>query len=241
MNCLLVDDMPLAIASLTAEIEEHCPELNILGSAGGVLEAARLLKDMDVDLLFLDIEMNDGNGFDLLDIINTEKIKVIFTTGSKEYAIRAFEYAASDYLLKPVDGTRLKEAVQKVKDIDQQETIHKLKANNNISRESIILHTQEEIRVAKLEEIIRCESANNYTIFFFGDGQKLIVSKTLKEYEYVLGQSFMRVHQSHLINLHQVRSYIKTEGGYILMKDGTHVPVSVRKKPEVVERINAIT
>ncbi len=237
MNVIIIDDMPLAIANLQADIEEYCPSLNIIGTANGVIEGARLLKTMRPDILFLDIHMNDGDGFDLLDIINYESIKVIFTTASKDHALKAFQYAAVDYLLKPIDPTLLSKAVEKVlvSAPIHEAQIDVVKENNETPK--IILHTQEEIRVVEIEHIIRCESSNNYTLFYFNDGTKLLVSKTLKEFERMLSEQFLRVHQSHLVNKQFIKSYVRTEGGYLLMKDGKNVPVSVRKKPDVIKAI----
>lgn len=227
-RALIIDDLALAIANLQADIAEHCPNIEIIGTANGVLEGAQLLKKVEPDVIFLDIQMEDGNGFDLLDIINYDKIHIIFTTASQEFAIKAFQYDAMDYLLKPIAPELLKKAVAKLEEKEFEQ-------NQDDNRNHLILHTQEEIRLVKIQEIVRCESSNNYTLFYFDDGTKLLVSKTLKEYEKILPSQFIRVHQSHLINIKKVKSYVKSEGGYLLMNDGSHVSVSVRKKSELME------
>ncbi len=239
LTAIIVDDMPLAIASLQAELEDHCPNVTVTHTANGVLDAARILKTEKPDILFLDIQMNDGDGFDLLDIIDHSWIKVIFTTGSKEYAIKAFQYTALDYLLKPIDPNRLKEAVEKAEQSDSQpQEMNKLQEDRSTNRKTIILHTQEEVRIVKIDQIVRCESSNNYTIFYFSDGTKLLVSKTLKEYEKMLPDSFLRVHQSHLVHIPFIKSFVKNEGGYILLHNKQHVPVSVRKRTELMEALD---
>lgn len=238
-RAVIIDDNKLAIASLKADVEDHCPNVQIVGQSEGVIEAAKLLKELEADILFLDIHMNNGTGFDLLDILDTAKYQVIFTTASPDFAIKAFQYAAIDYLLKPIEPQRLIEAVSKVKQgstqaLDSQQ-ITMLKEID--TPEKIVLSTSEEIRIVEIKEIIRLESSNNYTTFYLEDGSKILVSKTLKEYSFLNDVGFYRVHQSHQINLSKVQAYIKTEGGYILMKDESRVPVSVRKKAEVMKAL----
>jgi len=239
MDAVIIDDIQLAIDSLAADITDCCPDINIVGTANSVVSGAKLLKEMKPELLFLDIEMPDGTGFDLLDLIEDHTYHVIFTTGSKEYAIKAFQYAAVDYLLKPVDADLLVAAVSKV-----GSTLPFNRTQNKIiqdqlkpeKRSHITLNTQEEIRVVHLLDIIRCESMDNYTRFILIDGTKVLVSKTLKSFEIELpDEDFFRSHQSHLVAINQITSYIKMEGGYLLMSNGDHVPVSVRKKPMVID------
>lgn len=239
MDAVIIDDIQLAIDSLAADIKDYCPEINIVGTANSVVSGAKLLKEHKPQLIFLDIEMPDGTGFDLLDLIEEQAYQVIFTTGSKEYAIKAFQYAAVDYLLKPVDSELLVSAVSKIGvtlpfNSKQNKIIQdQLKPEK---RSHITLNTQEEIRVVQLLDIIRCESMDNYTRFILKDGNKVLVSKTLKSFENELPkEDFFRSHQSHLVSIEQITSYIKTEGGYLLMSNGDHVPVSVRKKPKIIE------
>jgi len=239
MQAIIIDDLPLAIASLRQDLEDYCPDIEVIATADGVIEGSKLLRKIKPDLLFLDVQMGDGDGFDLLDIIDTSAFPVIFTTASEDYAIKAFQYAAVDYLLKPMDPELLVQAVEKAKLkpqlSDQQKNIIKNNAGDTRARE-IALNTQEEIRVVALADIIRCTSMDNYTQFFITDGSKVLVTKTLKQYERMLPEEmFLRVHQSHLVNISKIQSYIKTEGGYLLLKNGEHIPVSVRKKPMVMD------
>ena len=231
-NALIVDDMPLAIASLKSELEDFfSDQINIIGTAEGVLDAAKKIKSLSPDLIFLDIEMRDGDGFDLLDIINTNKISVIFTTGSENYALKAFKYAAVDYLLKPVDNEQIKRALSKIEMGSSSGKSH--------DKKIIALSTQEELRMVETSLIMRLEAEGNYTHVYLSDGKRILISKTLKRFEDQLGDKFVRVHQSHLVNLDYVKSYIKTEGGYLKMKDGSDVPVSVRKKSEVLSLLKS--
>lgn len=233
-KAIIVDDLPLAIASLKADLEEYHPDIHILDTATGVMDAAKKIKKHKPDLIFLDIHMGDGDGFDLLEIIQSEKIKVIFTTASKDHAIKAFQYSASDYLLKPVDPELLANAINKLKSSDLFEDSTNLNTTNTIT-----LNTQEEIRLVNKIDIIRLESMGNYTTFYLADESKVLVTKTLKEFEKLLSHDFIRSHQSHLVNINHVKSYIKTEGGYIELKNGKHVPVSFRKRASVIEALSS--
>jgi len=238
MKAIIVDDIALAIESLKADLEDYCPEIEIIGTADGVVSAAKLLKNIKPDLVFLDVEMQDGNGFDLLDILGDHPYHIIFTTGSKEYAIQAFQYTAIDYLLKPVDVDLLKKAIAKIADQSPLNTTDKalLKAQFSAGDGTIALNTQEEISLVQLKDIVRCESMDNYTRFHLIDKSKILVTKTLKSFESILpDDNFLRVHQSHLVNVDQIKSYVKSEGGYLLMRNGDHVSVSVRKKAMVMD------
>lgn len=238
MKAIIIDDVALAIESLSADLADYCPEIELIGTAGGVVNGAKLLKEVKPDLIFLDVEMQDGNGFDLLDIVGEQDSHVIFTTGSKDYAIKAFQYTAADYLLKPIDPDLLVKAVAKLSDNAPKDKVDQelLKAQLSTDEETIALNTQEEITLVQLSEIIRCESMDNYTRFHLADKSKILVTKTLKNFENILpSDRFLRVHQSHLVNLEQIKSYVKTEGGYLMMRNGDHVSVSVRKKPVVME------
>ena len=229
IRAIIVDDIEYAVKSLLADIAEYLSDrIKIVGTANGVLEAAKLVKSEKPELIFLDIHMTDGDGFDLLDIIDTNGVKVIFTTASEDYAIQAFGVNAIDYLLKPIDSDRLIQAVDK---FENSINTAELQSTHDI----ISLSTSEEIRRVEVKDIIRMESMGNYTQFYLNDESKVLVTKTLKEYDSLLDDRFIRVHQSHLVNTDFIKSYIKTEGGYLLLLDGSHVPVSVRKKPFVIQ------
>ena len=239
LKAVIIDDMELARVSLKADLADYCPNVEVVGEADGVLSGAKLLKNGAPDILFLDIELEDGDGFDLLDILPGSLDSVIFVTARQDYALKAFQYSAVDYLLKPVDPELLKNAVGKMtakrKINADQLDILKQSMKEDAKLERIALHTSDKIVVSELKDIIRLEAMTNYTYFYFSDGSKLLITKTLKEYDKMLSDSgFVRVHQSHLINMAHVQAYVKTEGGYIQMKNKDIVPVSVRKKAYVV-------
>jgi len=239
MKAIIVDDLSDARLAIKADVEAYCPQVEIVGEADGVVSGAKLIKEVDPDLVFLDIQMQDGSGFDLLEITGTDRFKVIFTTASDEHAVKAFKFSAVDYLMKPIDPDELAEAVEKSLKRAHSGSIEVLKdAIKDGSTKRIALNTQEKILIREISEIVRCESNINYTMFYFSDGTRLLVTKTLKEYDDLLSpHDFLRVHQSHLINSKYVKEYNKSDGGYLVLKDGSTAPVSTRRKNVVMEMI----
>ena len=246
IKAVIIDDMLDAREVLASDLAKHCPQVEIIGQAESVVSGAKLLRSTKPDLIFLDILMGDGTGFDLLDIFPNMDAKLIFITATDEFAIKAFRFAAIDYLLKPLNTQQLKEAVQKAKDqiATSPESISLLKETINNPGQlpsRISLHAQDKISVVAIDQIIRCESDGNNTIFILEDGEKIFVTKTLKSFDVMLSEHrFKRVHQSHLINIHFIQEYVRKEGGYLKMRNGDIVPVSVRKKTEVIEMLDKI-
>jgi len=241
-TAIIIDDVPQARKTLQQDLEIYCPEIKLIGTAEGVVSGAKLLKKEKPSILFLDIQMKDGSGFDLLDVLPTVNFHVIFTTASDAFAIKAFRYAAIDYLLKPIDPEELIEAVAKAKNTPAtaSESFDLLKTTiqEKATPKKLALHTQEKIHITSISDIIRCASNGNYTQFYFTNGEKLLVTKTLKEYDKLLAENnFIRVHQSHLVNPDHVKAFLKIDGGYLKMMDGAEVPVSSRKKAMVLENI----
>lgn len=240
-TAILVEDNVLALEMLTNDIANNYKEIEIIGNAKSVVEAAKLLRKTTPDILFLDIMLGDGTGFDILEIFPDLKSKIIFITASDAYAIKAFKFAAIDYILKPYSDKDLANAIEKAKsqlqpENDQLSVLKQAITKPNTKLEKISLHTTEKIIVATLANIIRCKADNNYTTFYFNDGSKILVSKTLKFYSDLLKEvGFMRVHQSHLINIKYIKEFIKSDGGYLILNDKSNIPVSVRKRTEVLE------
>lgn len=238
MKAVIIDDMEAARTALKADLESYCPEIEIVGEAQGVVSGAKLIKEIQPELIFLDIQMPDGSGFDLLEILPEFNFDVIFTTASDAYALKAFKVSAVDYLMKPIDPDDLIEAVKRAKDQNNSSERLSLLKENMQGSKKIALNTLEKIQIVNIEDIIRCESSVNYTTFYFLDGSKLLVTKTLKEFDKMLAEyNFFRVHQSHLINTEFIKEFLKTNGE-LVMKDGTKVPVSTRKKSQVMEMLN---
>ncbi len=241
LTAIIIEDMSDALALLKKDVEARHPEIEIVATAQSVVEAAKVLRKNQPDILFLDIMLGDGTGFDILEIFPDLKSKIIFVTASDEYAIRAFKFAAIDYVLKPYAHEDLSLAIERAKEQIQpnKERLRILKdtiAAPDQKPDKISLHTLDQIIIVSLDDIIRCESDSNNTIFHLQDKRKIFVTKTLKYFaEMLKSYDFVRIHQSHLVNLQCISAYIKTDGGYLMLKNGENVPVSVRKKTEIIE------
>ena len=248
IRTVLIDDNPHAILGLKEDIGRWFPELEVVGEADGVVQGAKILRQIKPDLLFLDIQMGDGTGFDLLEIVPDLSFQLIFTTAHDEHALRAFRFAAVDYLLKPIDPEELKIAVEKAKKnigiyTSHAEQLPVLQEHfqENKKPETIAFHTAEKIKIARLDDILRMEASGNYTQVFFKNNERLLLTKTLKEFSQILEPAgFLRAHQSHLINMFFIKEFVKIDGGYIVMTDGAKIPVSVRKRAEVIARIEKL-
>ncbi|GGG99901.1 DNA-binding response regulator [Polaribacter pacificus] len=243
-TAILVDDMNSALEVLSADLAQFHPEIEIIGKAKSVVDAAKLLRKQTPDFLFLDIMLGDGTGFDLLEIFPELGSKIIFVTASDAYAIRAFKFAAIDYILKPYSPSELEHAIQKATiqielKKEQLNVLQQTIQQQHIPPTKISLHSLEKIVVVDIQNIIRCEAHNNYTQFFFENGSKVLVTKTLKYFADLLKENqFIRVHQSHLVNPNFIKEFIKSDGGYLILQNKESVPVSVRKRAAVLEAIN---
>jgi two-component system LytT family response regulator len=247
VKAVIIDDEKKSRQALTGLLERYCHNVIILGEAEGVRSGIEMIKSTNPDVIFLDIQMQDGSGFRLLQSFEKIDFEIVFTTAFDQYAIKAIRFSALDYLLKPIVPQELIEAVRKVEDLKMarqqniQENINVLLENiqNPAESRKIILSTAEKIHVVDVDDIIRCESDNYYTKFFFLDGSRLLISKTLKENESLLrGHHFIRSHKSHLVNTKYIRGFVKSDGGYILMSDNSKVPVSRRRKELIMETLN---
>jgi two-component system LytT family response regulator len=245
IKAIIIEDEKMSRETLKRMLEKYCPTVEVLAEADGYRKGVEEIRKHNPDVIFLDIQMPDGSGFRLLEEFEVINFEVIFTTAFDQFAIKAIKYSALDYLLKPIIPQDLMDAVQRVekkkaenvrrKNLEQIPEGFKQQEERS---QKIVLSTAEMIHVISVDDIIRCESDNYYTYFHFVDGRKLLVSKTLKENEELLSQyNFIRPHKSHLINIKYIKSYIRQEGGYILMNDGTQIPVSRRKKDKIMEII----
>jgi two-component system LytT family response regulator len=242
IRAVIIDDEEEGRNTVNNILTQYCNYVSVVGQADGVAKGKDLILSKQPELVFLDIQMADGTGFDLLEQLPKVEFRVIFVTAYDQYALRAIKYSALDYILKPIDPQQLIDAVNKFKVLEsnfnimaeQIKTLFGFKSGF----EKIALPTSEGLRFVKVEDIIRCESDNNYTNFFLKNGEKVLVTKTLKDYEETLSDSnFIRIHQSHLINLAYVERYIKGEGGSVVMSDGSEVEVSRRRKETFLEKM----
>jgi len=241
LTAIIIEDMSDALQLLKSDLASNHPDIKVVDTAQSVVEAAKLLRKKQPDILFLDIMLGDGTGFDILEIFPDLKSKIIFVTASDEYAIRAFKFAAIDYVLKPYSDEDLATAISRAKEQiepnkERLDILKKTLAAPESKPDKISLHTLDKIIIVSLDTIVRCEADNNNTVFYLNEGRKIFVTKTLKYFAEMLSSyDFLRVHQSHLVNLQCISAFIKTDGGYLLLKNKETVPVSVRKKAEVIE------
>ncbi len=240
LKAIVIDDIEAIRKKNIAIIKSSCPNIAVIGQADSVESGVKIIQQLSPDIVFLDVEMPDGTGFELLNKLKPINFKVIFITGYEDFAIKAFRFSAIDYLLKPLDSNDLVEAVKKAEDSLGKE-IFDMKLHNlfsNLERpknlQKLILKTADKIYSINIQDIVNCESDKNYTTFHFINAPKLIVSTNLKEYETLLSpHNFFRTHKSHLINMAYFDHFIKSEGGNtIVMKNKTAIPLSVRKKEE---------
>jgi len=247
MKVLIIDDEKRTREMIAKMVESFDLNLECFPIGESVQSGIQAINDIHPDLVLLDIKMPDGTGFELLNAIDERNFDVIFITAFEEFALKAIKFSALDYVLKPIDSDELRVAIEKAVeskgrklDNQQLETLN-YNIQSSEPKKKLVLKTHDSVHVVDLENIIRCEADRNYTSFFLNDGKKILVSKTLKEYETLLANNnFFRVQQSHLINLNYVDRFDKKNGGSIVMKDGSEVPLSPAKKDaffQILDRI----
>lgn len=245
MKAIIIDDELTVRNTIKALLKGNFPEVTIVASEGTVEGGYKAILKNNPDLVFLDIELPDGSGFDLLKKFVQIPFKIIFVTGHDEFAIDAIKVSALDYILKPLDTEELRYSVLKARAIisnEEQQLKYQALNENLKSRKvlkKIILHTSDHLHLVSLSDIIRAEADSNYTRFFLSGSRKIMVSRTIKEFESLLSASgLIRVHQSHLVNLDFIDKYFKKDGGYLLLKDGVKIPVSPNMKKQVLQAIH---
>ncbi len=252
ITAILIDDDANLRNGMKSFLARYAPEISIIGEADSVESGVETMQKLNPQVVFLDIQLGDGTGFDILEQLAAKVGKVtsniVFITAHEQYAIKAFRFSALDFLLKPVDPEELQKVVEKLKKVldknDNYAHIDLLLENirkkvDNFKR--IALSTSDGIHLFEISDIIRCESEDNYTKFYIKNNKPVLISKTLKEYEDLLTEhGFERIHQSHLINLSYLKSYIKKDGGYVIMADNSNLPISQRKKERLQELLKTI-
>ena len=246
IRAVIIDDEPLSVETLQNLIRAYCPSIEVIATAGSVEEGLQVLQTHTPELLFLDIAMPDGDGFEVLEKLDEKPFQVIFTTAYEEYAVKAFDFSAMNYLLKPISSEDL------LKVVDQFEAQRKNQSRNlqfDILQETlrrqfqrIALPTLQGIEFVNLEDIIYCVAEGGYTNFHLRSDQMIMVSRSLGHYENLLtGTLFFRIHHKYLINLQYLTRYVKGSGGYVVMENGEHLDVSVRKKEGFMKVISNLT
>lgn len=253
MKTLIIEDEQKSREMLAALVKQNFPQLTIAGLAKNVSEGVEFINTLNPDLVFLDISMPDGTGFDVLEKTQGQKFDIIFTTATDKHALKAIKYSACDYLLKPIDVEELKPTVEKLIEKYNSKTaavpnmenlqflIQNLKRNDD-NYQKITLPTGNAFEIVNIKDIIRCEADGSYTNFILVGGKKLMVSASMKHYEDLLPHNdFIRIHHHHLVNMNHVVRFLKVDGGYAIMSDNSQLEVSRRKKDAFLERLNSIS
>jgi len=237
IKALLVDDEEAARNELSDLITANCPQLEIVATASSVPEAIACIAEHQPDVLFLDIEMPEQNGFNLLEAYDEYPFAVIFTTAYHDYAIKAIRFSALDYLLKPIQKKELLDAIERmIKTNNSNERLQNLKDQNNSPLSStIMLNNQDRFEKVQLDTIVRLEAHRNYTFIFFVEGRKLLMSNSLRHFEDLLeGQHFIRCHRSHLVNKAFIVKINKRKQWSILLSNNESIPIAHRKKSSII-------
>lgn len=252
ITAILIDDDSNLRDGMRELLSFYAPDIAIVGEAEDVAGGVAVIDKFKPQVVFLDIQLNDGTGFDVLEQLaqknGSTNAHIVFITAHEEYAIKAFRFSALDFLLKPVDPDELETVIAKIRTVLEKNNSYAhidllleniRKKVDNFKR--IALTTSEGIHLFEVSDIIRCEGEDNYTTFYIKNNKPLIISRTLKEYEELLSEyGFERIHQSHLINIAYLKSYVKKDGGYVVMADNTQLPISQRKKERLQEIIKSL-
>ncbi|WP_203255849.1 LytR/AlgR family response regulator transcription factor [Hyunsoonleella ulvae] len=248
IQSIIIDDQFDGREALRLQLEKYCPEVNVLGTCENIQEGMKAIQLHRPDLVFLDIQMPNGSGFDLLVQIKEIDFEIIFVTAYSQYAIQAIKFSALDYLLKPIESTELIQAISKVKERkDHKNLIYKYDAMLKNMRsapgkiERLAISDMEGILMLDTAKIIYCAAEGSYSRIYLTGNKTHLFSKKLKEFEIMLGESgFCRVHHASLINIKHVNQYVKGEGGYVILTEGHHVNISRRRREAFLSQLNKI-
>lgn len=239
IKAIIIDDERNCIDMLTWLLETYCPEVSIIAFCDSAEMGLKTIQKLNPDVVFLDIEMPKMNGFEMLEKIEDINFQIIFTTAYDKFAIKAFKYAALNYLLKPIDPEDLTATIQRLKEKmqapskEQMQMLFKNMANRDSPIERIALSIGDGLVFVHTKDIAYCHADSNYTYVVMADGKKNLVAKTLKEiHDTLAGKDFFRVHNSYLVNLNHITKFVRGDGGYILMQDNTQITISRSKREE---------
>ena len=248
LNAVIVEDERKGLVNLKQMLNLHCPDVEVIGEADGVETGCQLFarQDLRPDVAFLDINLSDGKVFQMLDRIRSIDFDIIFVTAYDQFAMKAFDYAAIGYILKPIDPDRLVDAVNRIRPRGQARTQERLEAMHRFqmqpnSFDKMAIGAVDGIHFIKIGQIIRCEAEDNYTHIYMVDGQRITASKTIKMYEDMLATfHFYRVHKRHVINMNYMKKFVKGEGGYLIMDDGMRIEVSRRRRSAFMTQLRML-
>lgn len=246
ISAIIIDDEKNGRENLAGLIKSHCPEIKMVGEANSVTQAINVIQEKQPQLIFLDIEMPGGSGFQLLEHFKDFPFEVIFVTAYDNYAIKAIRFSASDYILKPINLNELIAAIdkvsQRISNQDENQRIRQLYQNTlHPANPKIGLPTVDRVEFVEVKSIIRCQGESNYTHLYFTAKKPLLVAKSLIEFEELLAEyGFIRVHKTHLVNLHHVSSFTKNDGGILNLSNGDSVCISRRRKDFTVAQLKNV-
>lgn len=240
MKALVIDNEKNIRTTVVDLISAFCPQITSIAEADGVVTGLKKIHELQPDIVFTDVEMDDGTGMEMLSKLSEIKFQVIFITAHNKYAIDAFRFSAIDFLTKPINPDELAKSVQKAENNIKNklflEQVAVMNENNlTKSEKKIVLKELDAIHIIKVKDLVCCEASGIYTTFFIDNNKQIVVSKNLKEYEEILEPyDFLRVHNSFLINANKIEKFEKNDGGFLIMEGGQRVPVSQRKKDVVI-------
>lgn len=245
IRAIVIDDEKQSRSALLSELDKYKDILKVIAEGDSMQSAIDIINDYHPDLVFLDIHLGDGMGFNVLERVSWTKFKLVFVTAYDEYAIKAFKFNAIDYILKPVSTEDIATIMGRLKKIEPMEEniLNKNFLNNfgSTNPKRIAISNSDGVHLIDIEEIIRCEADGNYTKIFTISGEVILTSKTLKEYDtLLLDFNFERVHNSHLVNMRHIKKYLNKDSGYLQMSDGSQIPVSQRKKSYVLSILDKV-
>ena len=243
LKAIIIDDEPDCVKLLALQLKMYCPQVEVIAECTESEVGYAKIKELNPDIVFMDIEMPVMNGFQLLEKLGGINFSLVFVTAYDQFAVKAFRFSALDYLLKPIDGKDLKAAVlkaeQRVWPKAQQLSLLKEQMSGGIKNlpDKIALPYQNGVIFTEIKSVIYCESDNNYTRVFTEDGKKYVVAKTLGDIQEILEErNFLRIHRQYLINLNHIKKYVRGDGNYVIMSNDQSVPVARNQKERLIEK-----
>ena len=248
LRTIIIDDEVHQQLTIEAMVNSYCPQFKVVAKADSVQSGLQVIRKHKPDLVLLDIQLDDGTGFDILYQLHPIDFKVIFITAFDQYAVKAFRFSALDYLLKPIDPDELCRAAQRASDLIQNDVnlqlanLHKFMKRDDKTQARIIIKTHDNIYLVPVSDILFCQSDDNYTRLHLTDQKQIMVSATLKEYDDILSESgFFRVHKSYLINLKHIIRFERGDGGFLVLLGEIKIPVASRKRDELLEILDRLS
>lgn len=248
IRAIIIDDEPAMQEVNSQLLTEYFPNIRLVGTADCIKTGIELIHKKKPDLVLLDIQLSDGSGFQLLQKLPSYDFKVVFITAFDSFAIKAIKFSAIDYILKPVNEIEFQQAIQRAIELIEKKEHTESQVNvlmdsfkKELQNKKLVLRTQNSMHIVDISDIHFCKSDNSYTTFYLDDNQKILVSKSLKDYESILKEyGFFRPHQSYLVNLNHIKKVDKTDHGFLIMKNKKEIPISIRQKKNLIDLLDRL-